>query len=63
MGRMDEFVDGFWVPGAMPPIDARRPPKERVIGVPSSELDSGIGFPFDALTDLAGAFQAIEFTY
>ena len=33
-----ESVDGFWVPGAMPPIDTRRPPKERVIGVPSSEL-------------------------
>ena len=26
-------------------------------------LDPGIGFPFDTLTDQAGAFQAIEFTY
>lgn len=35
------------------PIDARRPPKERVLGLPSG--DAGIAFPFGTLADRAGA--------
>ena len=61
-GGYDE-VDRFFAEGAMPPIDLRRPPKERVIGVPPSDGDPGIAFPFGALTGLANGFQAIEFEY
>lgn len=58
-----EEVDGFWAEGAMPPIDPRRPPKERVIGLPPSDGDPGIAFPFGALTGSANGFEAIEFMY
>ena len=50
-------VDGFFAVGAMSPIDPRRPPKERVIGVPPSDGDPGIAFPFGALTGSANEFR------
>ena len=61
-GGYDE-VDGFFALGAMPPIDPRRPPKERVIGIPPSDGDPGIAFPFGALTGSVNGFEAIRFTY
>jgi len=58
-----EEVDGFFALAYMPPIDPRRPPKERVIGVPPSDRDPGIALPFGALTGSANGFEAIEFVY
>ena len=58
-----DLVDGFFAVGAMPPIDPRRPPKERVIGVPPSDGDPGIAFPSGGLTGSANGFEAIEFVY
>lgn len=34
-----------------------------VVGLPSSEADPGIAFPFGALTDRAGAYQVVGFEY
>ncbi len=58
-----EEVPGYWVAGAMPPIDPRRHPKERVIGVPPSGGDPGMAFPFEALAEEPGGFEAIDFDY
>ena len=58
-----ESVPAFWVAGAMPPVDTRRFPKERVIGVPPSGDDLGIAFPFEVLSAGPGGFEAIDFTY
>jgi hypothetical protein len=61
-GIYDENGTFFWKIG-MPPLDARRPPKERVIGVPPSDQDPGIAFPFGALAASPNRFEAIEFVY
>jgi len=46
---------------AMPPIDPRRPPKERVLGLPAMESgESGIAFPFGTLEDDPGSWAAVE---
>jgi hypothetical protein len=42
--------NGFLFRDAMPPLDRRRPAKERVIGIPDLG-DGGIALPFGALTD------------
>jgi hypothetical protein len=40
----------FFYPGAMPTLDSRREPKERVLGIPGESSD-GIAFPFGELQD------------
>ena len=57
-----EGVSG-WFNGVMPPIDGRRFSNERVIGVPSGPGEPGIAFPFGALEDRDGSFQALRFTF
>lgn len=56
-------TEPFWRRSVMPPLDRRRFSKERVVGVPSSDLDPGIAFPFGALTDRDGTFQVVAFSY
>ena len=68
-GDYEAYSDGsFPFPTAMPPLDTRRPVKERVLGVPptrgaSDAPDPGIAFPFDALDSLDGDIAAVEFDY
>jgi len=47
----------------VPPLDMRRPPKERTLGLPSSESDPGIGFPFGALDAAGDDWTVVETTY
>jgi hypothetical protein len=57
-------TEPFWRSGTvMPPLDTRRFSKERVVGVPSSDSDPGIAFPFGALTERVGAFTSVAFDY
>lgn len=42
---------------AMPPLDERRPPKERVLGIPAGE--GGLAFPFGLLSE-AGPLLAVH---
>ena len=58
-----EEVPAYWVAGAMPPIDPRRHPKERVIGLPPAGDDPGIAFPFGALSGGDAGLRAVDFTY
>ena len=58
-----EEVPAYWVAAAMPPIDPRRHPKERVIGVPPAGDDPGIAFPFGALSGAEAGLRAVDFTY
>jgi hypothetical protein len=61
-GGYESFRDStFWHQDAMPPLDPRRHPKERVLGIPSSS--GGIAFPFDELEaagDLAVAQVEVD---
>ncbi|MDH3206504.1 MAG: DUF3179 domain-containing protein [Gemmatimonadota bacterium] len=55
-------TEAFWrAATTMPPLDRRRFSKERVVGVPSSTAGQTIAFPFGALTDLDGTYQAVDF--
>lgn len=56
-------TDEEFFSSAMPDPDARRHPKERVLGVPSSSAEPGIAFPFGALTAEPGRFTTVGFTY
>jgi hypothetical protein len=40
----------FYFPNTMPTLDPRRPPKERVLGIPD-EAQGGLAFPFGPLED------------
>lgn len=53
--------DEFLFP-QMPPLDRRRPVKERVLGLPSNDRtgEPGIAFPFQALIDLPGSWTVVE---
>lgn len=54
----------FWrAETTMPPLDTRRFSKERVVGLPPTDSDPGIAFPFGALTEREGSFQVAEFSY
>ena len=54
----------FWRESiVMPPLDRRRFPKERVIGLLPTANDPGIAFPFGALTDPDGRFLTVDFQY
>lgn len=52
-----------WFSGVMPDLDRRRFVKERVIGLPSGGGDPAIAFPFGALEDREGSFQAVRFMF
>ena len=49
----------------MPPLDRRRPVKERVLGLPTnaSAAEPGIAFPFQALIDQPGSWTVVEATW
>jgi len=54
----------FWrAETTMPPLDRRRFSKERVVGLPPTDSDPGIAFPFGALTEREGSFQVVEFPF
>ncbi len=69
----DYRVTSFFIRRAMPDLDHRRPTKERVLGVPpergstsggeKGEGEPGIAFPFDALMDLPGVVQVVDFEW
>ena len=58
-----ESTSEMFKPTAMPALDPRRHPKERVLGVPPTSTDSAIAFPFEALTSVPGQFAVVEFVY
>lgn len=43
-----QTYEGFFFDNAMPPLDSRRPAKERVLGIPQGTL-GGVAFPFGIL--------------
>ena len=53
----------FYFQGEMPPLDPRRSTKERVLGLPSTEGDPGVAFPFATLQAADGAWAAVESEY
>ncbi|NNF28750.1 MAG: DUF3179 domain-containing protein [Gemmatimonadetes bacterium] len=54
--------DEFLFP-QMPPLDRRRPVKERVLGLPAIATEPGIAFPFQALIDLPGSWAVVNTTW
>ncbi len=54
--------DEFLFP-QMPPLDRRRPVKERVVGLPSVDAEPGIAFPFQALIDEPGSWSVVNATW
>ena len=55
-----ERIDNEGLLFPLPSIDTRRPPKERVLGVPTlGSPGAGVAFPFGTL-DLAGAVNAVQ---
>lgn len=58
-----EEIPSFFFANVMPPVDDRRFPKERVVGLPHTAGDPGIALPFGALTNRDGRFQAVEILY
>ena len=53
-----ETSEGFFFSNAMPPLDTRRPSKERVLGIPGGER-SGLAFPLDELQQ-AGTVAVVQ---
>jgi len=47
----------------VPPLDSRRPPKERVLGLPPVNGASAMAFPSGALNDLPGNVAVVNFTW
>ncbi len=62
-GNYESLENSTFLGFPMPPLDRRRAVKERVVGVPPTDSDPGIAFPFLALEELEGDVQVIEFTY
>jgi len=56
-GDYEDLNSDFWF--EMPPADDRRPPKERVLGIPGAAAGSALAFPFLEL-DGVGALAAIS---
>ena len=50
--------DAFLFPN-MPRLDARRPAKERVLGLPPGDGDAGVAFPFGALEDAPSSWTVV----
>lgn len=58
-----ELREEFYYPSAMPPLDFRRPVKERVLGLPPAGNDPGLALPFGALQAVEGPFAVVRGTY
>ncbi len=55
--------DDQFLYAAMPPIDPRRPPKERVIGLPSTAGDAGVALPFSELEASPTSWATVELSW
>ena len=69
-GNYERLDNADFLNFPMPPLDTRRPPKERVIGVPPTgdgdaggPARTGIAFPFGTLEDADTDFAVVEFTW
>ena len=61
-GDYDSIESDEFLFAEMPPLDPRRPVKERVLGLPSVDMveEPGIAFPFQELIDQPGTWAVVE---